>query len=72
MHALAANVAWASAYATYRLRRIIQRKPDTDPAGLLWDFVKYNFSFGGCCGAAKTEDREHQISVAGAVRRVPG
>ncbi|HWE02309.1 MAG TPA: glycosyltransferase family 2 protein [Tepidisphaeraceae bacterium] len=37
----AANVAWASAFATYRLRQFIQRKPDTDPARLLRDFLRH-------------------------------
>lgn len=41
--AFAADVAFALAFATYRLRRLIQRKPDFDPQGLLWDFVRYNF-----------------------------
>ncbi|HET6251998.1 MAG TPA: glycosyltransferase family 2 protein [Tepidisphaeraceae bacterium] len=72
MHALMANVAWASAYATYRLRRIIQRKPDTDPAGLLWDFVKYSFSCTGCCDEEKTGNRTQEISVASVVRHAPG
>jgi GT2 family glycosyltransferase len=43
-----ANLAWAGAFATYRLRRVIQRKPDQDPAGLWWDFVRYNFSCSAC------------------------
>ncbi|HZL37724.1 MAG TPA: glycosyltransferase family 2 protein [Tepidisphaeraceae bacterium] len=39
---LLANLAWAGAFASYRLRRPLQRKPDTDPAWLLWDFLRYN------------------------------
>ena len=38
-----ANLAWASAYATYRVRRFLQRKPDADPESFLRDFVRYNF-----------------------------
>lgn len=38
-----ANLTWASAYAVYRLRRVIQRKPDRDPEHLLWDFCRHNF-----------------------------
>jgi GT2 family glycosyltransferase len=45
-YALAANLAWVFAFATYRVRQFIQRKPDQDPAQLLRDFVRYNFS---CC-----------------------
>jgi GT2 family glycosyltransferase len=38
-----ADLVWASAFATYRVRRVLQRKPDVDPRLLLWDFVRYNF-----------------------------
>lgn len=38
-----ANFVWASAFATFRVRRVLQRKPDVDPTGLLWDFFKFNF-----------------------------
>jgi GT2 family glycosyltransferase len=41
----AANVTWVASYATWRLRRIIQRKPDHDPPGMLRDFIRYNFGF---------------------------
>ena len=43
--AVVANVTYASALATYRVREIIQRKPKQDPPHFLWDFVKYNFLF---------------------------
>jgi GT2 family glycosyltransferase len=38
-----ADLAWSLGYATYRLRRPVQRKPDTDPERLLWDFIRFNF-----------------------------
>lgn len=38
-----ADLAWSLGYASYRLRRVVQRKPDTDPRGLLWDFIRFNF-----------------------------
>jgi len=38
-----ADVAWACGYAVYRMRRRLQRKPETDPPGLLRDFVRFNF-----------------------------
>jgi N-acetylglucosaminyl-diphospho-decaprenol L-rhamnosyltransferase len=38
-----ADLAWSSAFATYRVRRFLQRKPDTDPRLLLWDFLRHNF-----------------------------
>ncbi len=43
MRTLLANVAWAGGYALYRLRRPLQRKPDADPQGLLWDFMRHGF-----------------------------
>lgn len=38
-----ADLGWASAYATYRARRFLQRKPDADPQWFLLDFVRHNF-----------------------------
>jgi N-acetylglucosaminyl-diphospho-decaprenol L-rhamnosyltransferase len=38
-----ANITWAVAFALWRLRRRLQRKPDTDPPHLLWDFICFNF-----------------------------
>jgi GT2 family glycosyltransferase len=38
-----ADLAWSLGYASFRLRRLIQRKPDTDPQWLFWDFIRYNF-----------------------------
>ena len=38
-----ANLAWAGGFSTYAVRRALQRKPNTDPAWLLWDFVRYSF-----------------------------
>jgi GT2 family glycosyltransferase len=43
IYALLASVAWATAFALWRLRRRLQRKPDRDPPHLLWDFVRFNF-----------------------------
>lgn len=40
---VAADLAFALAFATFRFRRIIQRKPDEDHPWLLWDFLRYNF-----------------------------
>ena len=39
---LLADVLWTTGYATFRLRRPLQGKPDTDPKHLLGDFVRYN------------------------------
>ena len=38
-----ADLAWSLGHASYRLRRRVQRKPDTDPRWLLWDFIRFNF-----------------------------
>jgi hypothetical protein len=35
-----ADAGWLAGYATWRVRRVIQRKPDLDPVGLLGDFAK--------------------------------
>lgn len=43
LYALLADAVWASSYALWRVRRRLQRKPDTDPPGLLGDFVRFNF-----------------------------
>lgn len=40
---LLANMFWAAGFAQWRLRRAITRQPDSDPAGLLADFVRHNF-----------------------------
>ena len=39
----AANVLWLAGFASWRVRRMLQRKPDTDPPQMLWDFFRYNF-----------------------------
>lgn len=41
LYALATDVAWASAYATYRVRRRLQGKPDNDPPHMLADFLRF-------------------------------
>lgn len=43
VRATLADLAWASGYATYRVRRVLQRKPDRDPEKLLLDFLRHNF-----------------------------
>jgi N-acetylglucosaminyl-diphospho-decaprenol L-rhamnosyltransferase len=40
---LAADVAFALGYGSYRVRRVVQRKPDVDPKWMFWDFLRYNF-----------------------------
>ncbi|QDU86021.1 N-acetylglucosaminyl-diphospho-decaprenol L-rhamnosyltransferase [Planctomycetes bacterium Pla163] len=44
--AFAIDAAYATCFALWRLRRAIQRKPDTDPAGFLGDLVRHSFRGG--------------------------
>lgn len=37
-----ADLLWLAGFSSWRLRRLLQRKPDPDPPGLLADFVRYN------------------------------
>ncbi len=43
VYALAADLAWLTAFSLWRVRRRIQRRPDPDPPGLLGDFVRFHF-----------------------------
>ena len=47
LRAFMADLSWAAGFATYRARRVIQRKADVDPQYLLRDFIRYNF-LGAC------------------------
>ena len=38
-----ADLAWASAFASYRLRHVLLGRPDRAPEGMLADFIRYNF-----------------------------
>jgi len=40
LYASCADILWASGFTLWRLRRVIQRKPDTDPPQLLADFLR--------------------------------
>ncbi|MFO0633936.1 MAG: glycosyltransferase family 2 protein [Nannocystaceae bacterium] len=42
-----ANAGWLAAQTAWRVRRVIQRKPDTDPPHLLRDFVRHAIARGG-------------------------
>ena len=37
-----ADLLHVGAFATYRIRRRLQRKPDSDPRLMLWDLIRYN------------------------------
>ncbi len=53
LYALAADFAWVSALSLWRLRRFIQRKPDTDPEGLLGDAILQSAFFKGWSAARR-------------------
>ncbi len=40
LYAVLADIVWILGFILWRCRRVIQRKPDTDPPYLLWDFVR--------------------------------
>jgi hypothetical protein len=46
LYRLLANVIWTLGFASWRVRRIVQRKPDPDPPHLLRDFVRFSFFDG--------------------------
>jgi GT2 family glycosyltransferase len=48
IYAFLCDVAWATGFGLWRIRRRLQRKPDLDPPHLWWDFVRFNLvPFGG-------------------------
>lgn len=42
LYALLADAAYATAFALWRVRRFVQRKPDTDPPRFLTDFLRHS------------------------------
>jgi GT2 family glycosyltransferase len=42
LYALLADAAYATAFALWRVRRFVQRKPDTDPPRFLSDFIRHS------------------------------
>ncbi|WOD38905.1 glycosyltransferase family 2 protein [Nodosilinea sp. E11] len=47
LYLVIADIAWIIGFASWRLRRFIQRKPDEDPPYLLWDSLRNSFLFRG-------------------------
>ena len=41
LYTFVTDLIWMSAYATWRLRRRLQRKPDNDPPHMLADFIRF-------------------------------
>lgn len=40
LHALLADLGFLVGYSTFRIRRVLQRKPDDDPPRFWWDFLR--------------------------------
>jgi hypothetical protein len=47
LYLIAADFLWLISFSIWRLRRILQRKPDGDPPYLLWDSLCNSFLFRG-------------------------
>jgi len=41
LYAFCADAAWCSGFVLWRIRRLLQGKPDTDPPNMLWDFLRF-------------------------------
>ena len=41
LYATCADAAWLSGFALWRVRRVLQGKPDNDPPHMLWDFLRF-------------------------------
>jgi GT2 family glycosyltransferase len=41
LYALGADAAWVAGFASWRVRRVLQGKPDRDPPHMLWDFLRH-------------------------------
>ena len=61
LYLFATNVAFASGYALWRLRRFLQRKPDHDPPHFLRDFLRFSF-----LGSRSSRPAPHPGTPAGA------
>ena len=46
-HAMVADLAFLLGFSTYRIRRVVQRKPDDDPPHFWWDFMRHSVLIRG-------------------------
>jgi N-acetylglucosaminyl-diphospho-decaprenol L-rhamnosyltransferase len=53
-YAYCVDAAWVAGFALWRMRRIVQRKPDCDPPHLLWDFLRYSRAPSPSAGRGST------------------
>lgn len=54
LYTLAADLAFIAGFALWRVRRLIQRKPDRDPARFVWDFLAHSSVAVGWRGGARS------------------
>jgi N-acetylglucosaminyl-diphospho-decaprenol L-rhamnosyltransferase len=47
LHAMAIDAAFITGFALWRLRRLLQNKPDNDPPFMLYDFIRHSVFFTG-------------------------
>lgn len=47
LYALLVDLAFLTGFSLWRLRRLIQRKPETDPPHFLWDSMRHSVLFNG-------------------------
>lgn len=47
LYAAIVDVTWILGYSLWRIRRLIQGKPDQDPPQLLWDSIRNRVFFKG-------------------------
>lgn len=45
LYTVLADFTWGTGFAIWRIRRCLQRKPDTDPLHMLWDFWRNSIFF---------------------------
>jgi GT2 family glycosyltransferase len=59
-YAICADAAWVTGFALWRLRRIVQGKPDQDPPHMLWDFLRHNLRAARSVQADSRRSLDHR------------
>lgn len=62
-YALCADAAWLLGFALWRVRRMLQGKPDSDPPHMLWDFLRFRVRPGPT--AATPRERRRTLAKVG-------
>jgi GT2 family glycosyltransferase len=66
---LVSDFAWLFGFLCWRVRRRLQRKPDNDPPGLLWDFIRFGLLHRD--GRADRQKKQH-ASLSTPLTRIHG